>query len=74
MPDGKIGLRPHALHPGTIQEKEGIKFCHLATLREPTYANAVVQRQMRRDELEASHYANSDVKNTSPWMGGGSSR
>ena len=24
--------RPHALHPGTIQGKEGIKFCHLATL------------------------------------------
>ena len=25
-------MRPHALHPGTIQEKEEIKFCHLATL------------------------------------------
>ena len=25
-------LRPHALHPGAIQGKEGIKFCHLATL------------------------------------------
>ena len=37
--------------------------------REPTYANAVVQRQMRRDE--ESHYANADVKNTSPWIGGG---
>ena len=36
---------------------------------EPTYANAVVQRQMRRDE--ESHYANADVKNTSPWIGGG---
>ena len=24
-------LRPHALHPGAIQGKEGIKFCHLAT-------------------------------------------
>ena len=24
---------PHTLHPGTIQGKEGIKFCHLATLR-----------------------------------------
>ena len=23
---------PHALHPGAIQGKEGIKFCHLATL------------------------------------------
>ena len=40
-----------------------------AILREPTYANAVVQRQMRRDE--ESHYANADVKNTSPWIGGG---
>ena len=26
-------LRPHALHPGAIQGKEGIEFCHLATLR-----------------------------------------
>ena len=23
---------PYALHPGAIQRKEGIKFCHLATL------------------------------------------
>ena len=27
-------FRPHALHPGAIQGKEGIKFCHLATLEE----------------------------------------
>merc|ERR1712024_217633 len=27
-----LGWRPHALHPGAIQGKEGIKFCHLATL------------------------------------------
>ena len=27
-----LGLRPHAIHPGTIQGKEGIKFCDLATL------------------------------------------
>ena len=27
-----LGLRPHALHPGPIQGKEGIQFCHLATL------------------------------------------
>ena len=26
-------LRPHALHPGAIQGKEGIQFCHLATLK-----------------------------------------
>ena len=26
-----LGLRPYALHPGAIQGKEGIKFCHLAT-------------------------------------------
>ena len=25
-------MRPHALHPGAIQGKEGIRFCHLATL------------------------------------------
>ena len=28
-----LGLRPHAPHPGTIQGKEWIQFCHLATLR-----------------------------------------
>ena len=27
-----LGLHPHSLLPGTIQGKEGIKFCHLATL------------------------------------------
>ena len=27
-----LGLRPQAIHPGAIQGKEGIKFCHLATL------------------------------------------
>ena len=25
-------IAPHALHPGAIRGKEGIKFCHLATL------------------------------------------
>ena len=25
-------LRPHALHPGAIQGKEGVKFCYLATV------------------------------------------
>ena len=25
-------MPPHALHPGAIQRKEGIKFCYLATL------------------------------------------
>ena len=29
--DPFLSLRPHALHPGAIQGKEGIKFCHLAT-------------------------------------------
>ena len=32
--DPFLGLRPQALHPGAIQGKEGIKFCHLATLRQ----------------------------------------
>ena len=26
-------IAPHALHPGAIQGKEGIKFCNLATLQ-----------------------------------------
>ena len=32
-----FGLRPHALHPGAIQGKEGIQFCHLATMPTPAY-------------------------------------
>ena len=28
---------PHTLHPGTIQGKEGIKFCHLTTLQGDHY-------------------------------------
>ena len=31
-----------ALHPGAIQGKEGIKFCHLATLPEAVVVAAVV--------------------------------
>ena len=31
--DPIISLETPTLHPGTIQGKEGIKFCHLATLR-----------------------------------------
>ena len=27
-----LGLRPHTLHTGAMQGKEGIKFCHLVTL------------------------------------------
>ena len=34
-----LGLRPHPLHPGAIQEKERIKFCHLATLADITAFN-----------------------------------
>ena len=34
-----LGVRPHALHPGAIQGKEGIKFCHLATLVEGNLQN-----------------------------------
>ena len=33
----QVGLRPHALHPGAIQGKEGIKFCHFATLWQGGY-------------------------------------
>ena len=36
-----LGLRPHALNPVAIQGKEGIKFCHLATLLRFLAATAV---------------------------------
>ena len=35
-----LGLRPHTLHPGAIQGKEGVKFCHLATLQGTSRARA----------------------------------
>ena len=39
-------MRPHALHPGAIQGKEGIKFCHLATLDlDPVLLAGDVQRR-----------------------------
>ena len=37
-------LGPHTIHPGTIQGKEGIKFCHLATL---TTDNATLYHRVR---------------------------
>ena len=37
-----LGLRPHALHPGAIQEKEGTKICHLATEVESCLDEVVV--------------------------------
>ena len=42
---------PHALHPGVIHVKEGIKFCHLATL--PSGVTPCPQRiQLRKMTLE----------------------
>ena len=37
-PFSSLDCTPHALHPGAIQGKEGIKFCHLATLRLVSFA------------------------------------
>ena len=45
---------PHALHPGAIQGKEGIKFCHLATLiRKIEYRSA---RPETRSSVGANSY------------------
>ena len=41
-----LGLRPQAFNPGAIQGKEGIKFCHLATLLESTLIH-------RRESVES---------------------
>ena len=35
-------IAPPALHPGTIQGKEGIKFCHLATMHLIKLSSALV--------------------------------
>ena len=37
----------HALHPGAIQGKEGIKFCHLATLMSKSATCDVIWSLMR---------------------------
>ena len=45
---------PHALYPGTIQGKEGIKFCHLATLRPSVHSLIIISHRRngehRRDD------------------------
>ena len=45
-----LGLRPHALRPGAIQGKEGIKFCHLATLVEKTERKSDVRGNKKMPE------------------------
>ena len=37
-------VAPHTLYPGAIQGKEGIKFCHLATLRLTGYNIVLLSR------------------------------
>ena len=39
---------PHALHPGAIQGKDGIKFCHLAPLG-PGHLSALYPRRAGED-------------------------
>ena len=52
-------IAPHALHPGAIQGKEGIKFCHLATLdtdrRHGEQEQVPQMRVDRRTRGERSH-------------------
>ena len=50
-------LRPHALHPGAIQGKEGIKFCHLATLRpSPSLYWQLRRRGAPEDVFHGPHF------------------
>ena len=46
---------PHALHPGTIQGKEGIKYCHLATLV-PTQCGHLMFMFHQANRLRALFY------------------
>ena len=41
-------IAPHALHPGAIQGKEGIKSCHLATLKVMTKKNKSKNKAVKR--------------------------
>ena len=52
-----VGLHPRALHPGAIQGKEGIKFCHLATLDRNTEAaqHFVIAAAAKKDEVHNEH-------------------
>ena len=46
-------IAPHALHPGAIQGKEGIKFCYLATMREKTEESGGEDKRRRRPRARA---------------------
>ena len=59
-------IAPHALHPGAIQGKEGIKFCHLATL----FRNGGRAPSLR----EESEEEDSDESRASSRGGGGRTR
>ena len=45
----------HALHPGAIQGKEGIKFCHLATLTAGVDGERKITRNQKRIHDEINH-------------------
>ena len=45
-------MRPHALHPGAIQGKEGIKFCHLATLAQALPVAFLAMHEEKRADAE----------------------
>ena len=56
-----LGLRPlpHALQPGAIQGKEGIIFCHLATLKrakERTNGQGAKRRQIEANLHNCTHW------------------
>ena len=52
-----LGLCPHPLHPGAIHGKEGIEFCHLATLSstEETSAGSNPPQDTTEDRLQVTN-------------------
>ena len=67
-----LDCAPHALHPGAIQGKEGIKFCHLATLirswktMPPRVKAAVIERERRSESEQLSSLSPDLLRRTYP--------
>ena len=50
-----LDCAPHALHPSAIQGKEGIKFCHLATMHSPSDQGLVLMKQAMKQGQRGLH-------------------
>ena len=61
-------IAPHALHPGAIQGKEGIKFCHLVTFLLGPRLDVWRPHEALRDPL-VQHLCGDCFRQGSNWLG-----